>query len=40
MDVNETSCEDETWINLIYIIPKYDWILCNVVYELSGLITV
>ena len=26
MDVSETSCEDETWIYLIYVITKYDWI--------------
>jgi hypothetical protein len=38
MDVSETSCEDETWIYLIYVATKYDWILCNVD-EPSGLIT-
>jgi len=38
MDVSETSCEDETWIYLIYVITKYDWILCSVVDESRGFI--
>jgi len=38
MDVSETSCEDETWIYLIYVITKYDWILCSVVDEPWGFI--
>jgi len=37
MDVSETSCEEETWIYLIYVIT-YDWILCSVVDEPWGFI--
>ena len=38
MVVSETSCEEENWIYLIYVITKYDWILCSVVDEPWGFI--